>query len=59
MREGEDDLVCEMDWEDHTDFLTLEAAGLEEDNSEDAFDCVGEPRHNEWFYDGESSEFTD
>ena len=40
-------------------FITLEEAGLEESSSDSAFDCVGAARHNEWFYDGSSSEYTE
>ncbi len=50
------DLIEQMAWEDNTDFLSLEDAGLEEDNSNDAFDCVGAAMHNDYFYDGESSD---
>jgi hypothetical protein len=38
-------------------FITLEEAGLEEDNSDSAFDCVGLYRHADWFSDNTSSEY--
>ncbi len=40
-------------------FITLEEAGLEESSAGDAFDCVGAARHNAYFWDGSSSEFTE
>lgn len=57
------DLVQEMDWEDHTEFLSLEEAGLEEDTThqpihggrcEDAYTTSGSVlEYCDWFYDGE------
>jgi len=52
------DLVQEAEWEDHTDFLTLEEAGLEEDNGR-------QPEHGTnsvhdyimWFSDNEDSRY--
>lgn len=52
------DLVDEMEWEDHTDFLTLEEAGLEEHTEK-------QPSHGyqsvhdyiAWFSDGEDSRY--
>ena len=55
---GKLDLVEEMDWEQHVDFLTLEEAGLEEP-------CRSQPSHGyqsvhdyiDWFSDGEDSRY--
>ena len=49
------DLVDEMNWEDSdkVDMLTLEEAGLEEDNeSDNSFKC-GIFAYLNWFYDGD------
>lgn len=51
------DLVQEMEWEDHTEFLSLEEAGFEE--------VIDPPRHGfqsvhdyiDWFSDGEDSRY--
>lgn len=61
------DLVDEMEWEDHTLFLSLEEAGLEEDtNAQPLFgDSVSGfgrthgsvPEYVAWFSDGEDSRF--
>jgi hypothetical protein len=57
------DLVEEMEWEDHVEFLTLEEVGLEEDNNyqpihggkcENAYTTSGSVlEYCDWFYDGE------
>lgn len=52
------DLVQEMEWEEHVEFLSLEAAGLEEETEK-------QPMHGmhschdyiAWFSDGEDSRF--
>jgi hypothetical protein len=50
------DLVDQMMWEDLTDFLTLEEAGLEESGSHPDGDS-GVCQYVEWFYDGEDSSY--
>ena len=54
------DLVQEMDWEDHTQFLTLEEAGLEEVSSQpmvgglfdEGYHVYGNViEYCEWFYE--------
>ena len=52
------DLVDEMNWEDNTEFLTLEEAGLEESGEWDCFDCIGAAEYNRQYWDGSSSELT-
>ena len=53
------DLVDEMNWEDNTEFLSLEDAGLEESSDWDCFDCVGASQYNFDYWDGESSEVSE
>jgi hypothetical protein len=55
------DLVDEMQWEDVTDFLSLEEAGLEEAGSCPMFGGHspidnGMDGYLSWFYDGEQEE---
>lgn len=52
------DLVQEMEWEDHTDFLSLEEAGLEEHTCKQpshGFQSVHD--YVDWFSDGEDSRY--
>lgn len=52
------DLVDEINWEDNTQFITLEEAGLEEKEL-DPFDCIGAGEYNRQYWDGSSSELTE
>lgn len=56
------DLVQEMEWENHVEFITLEEAGLEEASSqpihggkcENSYTTNGSVlEYCDWFYDGE------
>ena len=53
------DRVDEMVWEDSdkVEKITLEEAGLEESNPNDAAFLSGIHAYLSWFYDGEQSEF--
>ena len=53
------DLVDETNWEDKVIFLSLEEAGLEEQNDWDAFDCIGASGYNYLYWDNSSSELTE
>lgn len=46
------------DKQQEPEFISLKEAGLEEDASDSAFDCVGLFVYVDWFYDGSSSEYT-
>lgn len=50
------DLLDEMVWED-SEKISLEEAGLEESNPNDAAFLSGIHAYLSWFYDGEQSEF--
>ena len=57
------DLVQEMEWEDHVEFLTLEEAGLEEYTHEHAHGIYHSNEgsiysYTEWFYDNDEDAFS-
>ena len=53
------DLADQANWEDNTIFISLEEAGLEEQQDWDAFDCTGASEYNRLYWDDSSSELTE
>jgi hypothetical protein len=53
------DLVDEMQWEDVVEFESLEEVGFEEENETDNSFKHGIFAYLNWFYDGDSSEYSE